>query len=386
MMFRLVILSGPLQGQQISVGPQPMTLGRDPACELAIPDAELASRHALLEQRGEALVVRDLGTMNRLLVNRREVREARLKHGDLVEIGRSRLLVQALVQAELDRAPGTSARPGRRVAWALVLTLGLLLALWAGLKLRNAAQATRPPAAEPVHQPPPLPAAAETAAPSNPPATNLPAMSPVAEDVRRMRVELNLIREALRQLAAYTQAPPTSVTTQSLRIVPSESPPVPTNQPPRATPAAQPSLRLIALEQQRLPDRPEFDEMRLVHITLAPTADPPPAADAIRVRVTFYDRDDNTGAIAPTSALTLPAELVPPSDWNRREPITLTASCCVPHGLRDREAQAGRIMRFLGYHVQVYAHDRLQAEDARPPNLLSPELPSGGKDGNIPGL
>jgi len=387
MMFRLVILSGPLQGQQVNVGPAPMTLGRAAECELVIPDPELAGRHAELEQRGTGLFIRDLGTMHRLLVNRREVRETQLKHGDLVELGRTRLLVQALVQAEINGGPDSRGRRRRRLWLAAGLALILALILWGGRQWQLHRRAVSVAGA--AAQPPSPPAQPPTPAPLNPPATNPPAAPPpLAEDLRRMRAELGLIRETLRQLAAYTQAPParvTAVISQPPPPPPAPPAPVPTNPPAPPTLAASPVLRLVALEQNRLPDRPEFDEMRLVHVTIAPATNPPPAAADIRVQVTFYDQDENTGALTPTAALTLPEELAPPPDWDRREPVTLTASCCVPHGWREREQQAGQQLRFAGYRVRVYANHRLQAEDARPPDLLRRELPSGREIANIPG-
>ena len=145
--------------------------------------------------------------------------------------------------------------------------------------------------------------------------------------------------------------------------------------PARVTIATPPAVHLLALEQQRLPDRPEYDDMRLVHITLAPTAAPLPATTELRLHVVFFDADEYTGACAPTEALTLQGEQAPPAGWNRRDPFTLTASCVVPRGLRDRQLLAGRKMRFAGYRVRVYAGCELQAEDARPPALLGAAWP-----------
>ncbi|MCX6998647.1 MAG: FHA domain-containing protein [Kiritimatiellaeota bacterium] len=352
MMYRLIILSGPLQGQQVSVGPQPMTLGRAAECELVIPDAELAGRHAVLEQRRGGLFILDLGTMNRLLVNRREVRAAKLKHGDTVELGRTRFLVQALVQAEVEAAPARR-RPWHRWLPALGLAGGLLLALlWGGVRMRSAGRASPPP---------PRPEARRPGSPVGASAPGPLETPPAAEDVRRLREELSLIREAVRQLAATTQAPPARL------VAPAPA------APPRLPRAAQPALRLLALEQNRLPDRPEFDEMRLLHITLAPAAAPLPETAAIHIQVAFFDADEYTGARSPTAALTLQTELTPPAAWNRQDPVVLTASCVVPHGLRDRQLLAGRKMRFAGYRVRVYADRELHAEEARPQALLGEE-------------
>lgn len=116
MIYRLIILNGPLINQRITVEMAPMTIGRDPACAVCVPDEEMARRHALIEHRADGLYVRDLGSINRILVNQREVREAKLKHGDIIEVGRTQFLVQALVQADVDRGAGVR----RRRVWSAV--------------------------------------------------------------------------------------------------------------------------------------------------------------------------------------------------------------------------------------------------------------------------
>ena len=105
MLYRLIFLTGSLKGQRITVAHEPMTLGRDPQSTVYLPDEEVAAQHAVIEHRGDGLFIRDLGSMNRILHNQHEVREARLRHGDIVEIGRTQFLVQALVQADVRRPP-----------------------------------------------------------------------------------------------------------------------------------------------------------------------------------------------------------------------------------------------------------------------------------------
>ena len=102
MIYRLVILSGPLHGQCFTVETAPMTIGHGPDCSIALPDSEVAGQHAVVEHTDEGLSIRDLGSMNRIVVNRREVKTAKLHHGDVIEVGRTRLLVRALVQAEVE--------------------------------------------------------------------------------------------------------------------------------------------------------------------------------------------------------------------------------------------------------------------------------------------
>jgi hypothetical protein len=124
MLYRLIYLTGPRTGQRVTVETEPMTMGRSPECAVVLEDPEAAAQHAEIVHRGDAVFVRDLGSMHRILVNQREVTESRLKHGDQLEVARTRFLVQCCVQAEVRRA----APPRRRLRRLVRTALPLLLA------------------------------------------------------------------------------------------------------------------------------------------------------------------------------------------------------------------------------------------------------------------
>lgn len=152
MMYRLIVLNGPLMNQRVSVDPAPMLIGRDPACHICVPDEEMAREHAQIEHREDGLYITDLGSMNRILVNKREVREAKLKHGDMIEVGRTRFLVQALVQAEVE---GARRKARRRKQWrgvgvAVVVVLGAVVVVnhWVEIQIRRMAAESAARAAE----------------------------------------------------------------------------------------------------------------------------------------------------------------------------------------------------------------------------------------------
>ena len=198
MMYRLIVLTGPLTGQRITVDKAPMTIGRDPECAIVLPDDEVARRHAVLEHRDDGFLIRDLGSMNRILVNKREVRESRLKHGDMIEIGRTRFLIQALVQAEVGGATDEGARPKRQTGTlvAIVLVLGL------GFGFRWWRESVRPAPVAAADQPVGV---AEPEKRTTPPtnittAKQTPA-EPVNEDIRHMREQLADIRASMKDLA-----------------------------------------------------------------------------------------------------------------------------------------------------------------------------------------
>ncbi len=78
-----------------------MRIGRADSCEILVNDPEIALSHAEITHTPEGLFIRDLGSMNRLLINHHEVHQAHPKHGDVVEVGHTRFLIQAYVQAEV---------------------------------------------------------------------------------------------------------------------------------------------------------------------------------------------------------------------------------------------------------------------------------------------
>jgi pSer/pThr/pTyr-binding forkhead associated (FHA) protein len=201
MMYRLIFLTGSLRNQRITVEQQPMTIGRDPGCAIAVDDEEMASQHAVLEHRAEGLFIRDLGSMNRILVNKREVRDTRLKHGDSVEIGRTRFLVQALVQAEVS---GVGAVTPRRRQWravgvavviVLAATVAANLRVWRITRSVPGREASMPEVSSPI-----MTAGNGAAEDAGGP--------PAAEDLRLVREDLAAIRETVKELTTRAQPVP----------------------------------------------------------------------------------------------------------------------------------------------------------------------------------
>ena len=368
MLFRLHVLNGPLRGQQVTVGPEPLTVGQGLDCDLVIPDAELAVRHAVFEHRGTGLFVRDLGAMGRVLVNRREQREARLKHGDVVELARTRLLVQAVVQTETP-APLRLKHQLQVARWLALLTLLCVVAVVALLLPRHFL--SRPPV-----WPAMLPVTNTIRVTTTVPVLMVVTSPPPTAELRKMHEELEIVREAMRLLAARSAAPPVVVTVTSAPPA-AVAPPVavlpPAVVPPAVAPAeptaAQPRVKIVSVEPQRLPAPSEFEDLRLLNITIAPAASHAPPLTAVSVKTDFFDEDEYTGRIAPTEALTPRAELRPEGGLGDG-PITVTASYAVPAGLRDRQLLAGRKVRYAGYRIRVYAGGALQAEDIHPRWLL----------------
>ncbi len=64
------------------------TLGRDPGCDIALPTGTVSRFHAQLRREGDDLVLKDLGSRNGVFVNGARVREARLRSGDEIRLGK----------------------------------------------------------------------------------------------------------------------------------------------------------------------------------------------------------------------------------------------------------------------------------------------------------
>jgi pSer/pThr/pTyr-binding forkhead associated (FHA) protein len=62
-------------------------IGRRVTADIVLDDNTVSRRHALVLDRGGATVIADDRSLNGVYVNGRRVREARLHHGDEVQIG-----------------------------------------------------------------------------------------------------------------------------------------------------------------------------------------------------------------------------------------------------------------------------------------------------------
>jgi pSer/pThr/pTyr-binding forkhead associated (FHA) protein len=62
-------------------------IGRRATADIVLDDNSVSRRHALVLDRGGAPVIADDRSLNGVFVNGRRVREARLHHGDEVQIG-----------------------------------------------------------------------------------------------------------------------------------------------------------------------------------------------------------------------------------------------------------------------------------------------------------
>lgn len=101
----------------------PVAIGRDPACDVALDDAQVSRRHARIERRGGALVLRDAGSRNGTWVGPHRVEEVVLRPGTTVRIGGARLVFKPgfepddLTLVEGPGGPGPEGGPRRPVVF-----------------------------------------------------------------------------------------------------------------------------------------------------------------------------------------------------------------------------------------------------------------------------
>jgi tetratricopeptide (TPR) repeat protein len=129
--------------------------------------------------------------------------------------------------------------------------------------------------------------------------------------------------------------------------------------------------RIISVDAVKLQATEEYDERRILNITLAPSSpDKMLDVSGVRIEVLFYDADRKSGKILRTRAIVPKEPLKLEGRWGAGEHKSAEATYLVPRGFRAREAKEGRETQFYGYLVRIYYHDQLQAQDARPKTLL----------------
>ena len=108
---RLIITGGSRTREMVLV--DTLIVGRDPACDITeTNDPLLSRRHAAFTADARAAMVRDLESRNGILVNGAKTREARLAHGDVVQIGHLQVKFVDEVGPFVD-VPGDASAPTR---------------------------------------------------------------------------------------------------------------------------------------------------------------------------------------------------------------------------------------------------------------------------------
>lgn len=88
----LVVQEGPKAGSRIALDSVCTSAGRHPDSDIFLDDVTVSRRHAEVLNESGAYTVRDVGSLNGTYLNRRRIDAALLEDGDVVQIGRFKLV------------------------------------------------------------------------------------------------------------------------------------------------------------------------------------------------------------------------------------------------------------------------------------------------------
>jgi Nif-specific regulatory protein len=92
---RIAVVAGPLKDSAFELGGEEVSVGRESANRVCIPDALLSRRHCVIRRENSRHKLVDLNSLNGTFVNGKPVREHLLEHGDQIAVGESRLVFLA---------------------------------------------------------------------------------------------------------------------------------------------------------------------------------------------------------------------------------------------------------------------------------------------------
>jgi predicted component of type VI protein secretion system len=136
-------------------------------------------------------------------------------------------------------------------------------------------------------------------------------------------------------------------------------------------------VRIVSIEREKFESNRDYDEMRIVRVNLKPRfSEGDIDTDDFQVVFTFYDRDVESGAVAPSRAVVPESPGRVEGVWRANDQKTCTAAYIVSKGFRTEEKEeTGRRYAYEGVRIQVYYRNQLQDEDAVPKSLMALEAP-----------
>jgi len=87
----LIFERGPDRGKRVRLSKFPVTLGRDPSCDIVVTDDEVSRHHVRIKQRGKLFVAEDLESRNGTYVNGDRILNSVLKSHDRILLGSTEL-------------------------------------------------------------------------------------------------------------------------------------------------------------------------------------------------------------------------------------------------------------------------------------------------------
>lgn len=111
MMVNLITFNRKGARKDISLGANPLVIGRKAEADIRIPVGEVSRSHCELRLQGDKVLVRDLGSSNGTFVNDQKVTETTLKAGDMVRVGPVQFTVQIDGKPDKVGPPTAAAKP-----------------------------------------------------------------------------------------------------------------------------------------------------------------------------------------------------------------------------------------------------------------------------------
>ena len=79
----------------VKVSDRPVKIGRDPACDIVLDDAQASRQHCQISPWDGEYIIKDLRSQNGTFVNGQRVEESVLRNGDQITCGDANLTVEA---------------------------------------------------------------------------------------------------------------------------------------------------------------------------------------------------------------------------------------------------------------------------------------------------
>lgn len=105
-MAQLVVKQGPAAGRSYPLEGEKITIGRDSANDVWVPDDTVSRSHAELRLQDGSWTVTDLQSSNGTRLNSEPIERAQIRHMDEIQFGDAVLLFMDQIMVEVGHIPG----------------------------------------------------------------------------------------------------------------------------------------------------------------------------------------------------------------------------------------------------------------------------------------
>jgi pSer/pThr/pTyr-binding forkhead associated (FHA) protein len=128
-----LVLHLPDRTWEVQFTKEPMTIGRAEENDISIADESVSRHHALVERRGNDYVIRDVQSRNGIWLGQQRVEEHKLRDGDVLSLGRAKLVFKGGFTSDDLTLIGTPRIDGKSTRRPVVFVPGLMGSeLWLG--------------------------------------------------------------------------------------------------------------------------------------------------------------------------------------------------------------------------------------------------------------